>query len=106
MGCGNIKEKLEDEIMKAKLARIEVQYERQKQMELLKEIDGKDYKPPIIPDYLTPTSIKKQPTIRKKSSHSISKFRKSKILKLKPKRNKSTQILVDRISTNSDKKNI
>ena len=32
MGCGNPKEKVEDEMMKMKMARIELQMERHKQL--------------------------------------------------------------------------
>ena len=103
MGCGDSKVKLEDEIMKAKMARIEVQFERKQQMQILKDLDGTDYKPAIIPDYLSPTSIKKLPrTLRQKSSQSVSKFKKSKTMKTNPKRNKSSKIIINRVNTNSD----
>ena len=52
MGCGNPKEKVEDEMMKMKMARIELQMERHKQLQLLKKIDGCDMKTPSIPDYI------------------------------------------------------
>ena len=52
MGCGNPKEKVEDEMMKMKMARIELQMERHKQLQLLKKIDGCDMKTPNIPDYI------------------------------------------------------
>ena len=54
MGCGNPKEKVEDEMMKMKMKRIELQMERYNQLQLLKEIDGSEIKPPVIPDYLDP----------------------------------------------------
>ena len=57
MGCGNSKEKVEDEMMKMKMKRIELQMERYNQLQLLKEIDGSEIKPPVIPDYLDPKYI-------------------------------------------------
>ena len=69
MGCGNAKEKIEDEILKAKMERNEIQYERSQQMKLLKEMGCNDYKPPVIPDYILPKmNNNKHPTIRKKKS--------------------------------------
>ena len=52
MGCGNSKEKLEDEILNLKISLINVQMERYNQMQLLKEKNGFDIKNPEIPDYL------------------------------------------------------
>ena len=40
MGCGNPKVKVENEMMKMKMERIELQMERYKQLQKLKEIDG------------------------------------------------------------------
>ena len=54
MGCGNSKEKLEDEMLDLKISRIEVQMERYNQMQLLKEKNGINVKSPDIPDYLDP----------------------------------------------------
>ena len=44
MGCGNSKEKLEDEILNLKISLINVQMERYNQMQLLKEKNGFDIK--------------------------------------------------------------
>ena len=52
MGCGNSKEKLEDEMLNLKISRIEVQMERYNQMQILKEKNGYNIKYPEIPDYL------------------------------------------------------
>ena len=52
MGCGNPKEKIEDEIMKAKLERIALHMERMKQIKVLENIEGHPIKCPIIPDYI------------------------------------------------------
>ena len=54
MGCGNSKEKLEDEMLDLKISRIEVQMERYNQMQLLKEKNGINVKSPDIPGYLDP----------------------------------------------------
>ena len=62
MGCGITKEKLEDEIMKTKLERVQIQAERIKQMNLLEEIGGLPYKCPIIPDYIESDIITKKKT--------------------------------------------
>ena len=98
MGCGNSKDKIEDELVKAKLERTEIQYERQRQIKLLKELDGTEYKPLVIPDYEIHSIIdknnKKPPLI------------KSKTLKIKHKRNQSfafkKKSLINRQNTNSE----
>ena len=54
MGCENTKEKIEEEMLKMKLERIEIQKERYQQLKILKEIDGYESKAPIIPDYIDP----------------------------------------------------
>ena len=105
MGCGNTKEKIENEIMKAKMARIELQYERQQQMKLLKDLDGTDYKPPIIPDYIMPhaeksnlkTNITKRTTIQYIQPKTIGiRSRRSHSFKLKKK------ISIDKEDTHSE----
>ena len=58
MGCGDPKEKLEDELMKLKMARIELQMERYNQLKLLKDIDGKEVKTAKIPDYIDQKFLK------------------------------------------------
>ena len=52
MGCGNPKEKIEDEILQMRMERSIIQMERQKQYQLLKGIDGHVKKRPLIPDYI------------------------------------------------------
>ena len=52
MGCGNPKEKLEDEMMKIKMSRIEIQMERHNQLKLLKSMNEAQVKTAIIPDYI------------------------------------------------------
>jgi len=90
MGCGNTKEKIEDEIMKAKFARSEIQFERQKQLQLLKDIDGCEYKAPIIPDYiaLPPKANINQVPNKRKTISAIHNINKSKAIELKINRDK------------------
>ena len=52
MGCLDPKEKLEDEMMKIKMARIELQMKRLNQFELLKNKYGFEKDMPVIPDYI------------------------------------------------------
>ena len=52
MGCGSAREKLENEMILMKLERIGIQMERQNQVKLLENIDGRKIKLPEIPDYL------------------------------------------------------
>ena len=53
MGCGDTKEKIEDEMIKIKFKRAEIQMERKKQLKLLEEIEGKKISEPVIPDYIS-----------------------------------------------------
>ena len=52
MGCGNPREKVENEMIKMKMQRIVIQMERKNQLNLLKDIDGKELKFQKIPDYI------------------------------------------------------
>ena len=52
MGCGTAREKLENEMIMMKLERIGIQMERQNQVKLLENIDGRKIRVPNIPDYL------------------------------------------------------
>ena len=58
MGCGNAREKIENEIMEIKIARIELQMERYNQLEKLKGIDGNKINNPLIPDYIDQKFLK------------------------------------------------
>ena len=102
MGCGDSKEKIENEMVKMKMERIEVQMERQKQLKLLKDIDGCEIKAPNIPDYIdlnnnsnqnqeikTTKKIETDLAKRKMSTTKL-KIRKSKSLNMKNVRSKST----------------
>ena len=96
MGCGNPREKIEDELLKAKFERNQIQYERQRQMQLLKELDGTEYKSHVIPNYeesaKTNEDTKNKPPI------------KSRTLEMEPKRSRSLSFkksLINRQKTNS-----
>ena len=67
MGCGDTKEKIENEMAKIKMERIEVQMERKKQLQLLKGIDGIPIKLPKIPDYIDKDYNSEQNTKRTKN---------------------------------------
>ena len=98
MGCGDTKEKLEDQMMKMKMSRIELQMERMKALQALKEMDGKEMKRPIIPDYIDQKFLQQQILKRQNSSSTLNQDmspRKSLGSRrtLMPKRNKSTKSL-------------
>ena len=98
MGCGTSKEKLEDELLKAKLERTEIQYERQKQIKLLKELDGTEYKSKILPE--------EEPNANAEENISKKPQIKSKSLKIRPKRSQSfaskKKTFMNRENTNSE----
>ena len=52
MGCSDSKEKLEDQMLNLQISRIELQMERYKQLQLLKEEKGIEPNFPKIPDYI------------------------------------------------------
>ena len=54
MGCSGAKEKLEDQMMLMKLARMEIQMEKEKELKKLSEMEGKPVKRGIVPDYIDP----------------------------------------------------
>ena len=80
MGCGNPKEKVENEMIKMKMQRIQIQMERQNQLKLLRDIDGKELKFQKIPDYIDESCCENQDTKRNKKTESNS-IKKRKILK-------------------------
>ena len=61
MGCGDTKEKIEDEMIKLKFQRAQIQMERKKQIKILEEIEKKKITEPIIPDYISLQSAKASP---------------------------------------------
>ena len=95
MGCGNSREKIEDQMMKIKMARIEVQMERYNNLEKLRSMDGRQRMPPLIPDYIDQNfinnyflkklnSISNKDTVtRSRRSKSFAVKRKSKIFEKK-----------------------
>ena len=101
MGCGNVKEKLENEILKVKMDRNVVQYERKKQFQLLKEIYGCEHEIPNIPDYIDTTPIGNH-IKNKKNSIPVpsSKHRKKK--KLRPKRSSSFKLKKNSLISKAD----
>ena len=91
MGCGNPREKVENEIIKMKMQRVVIQMERKNQLQLLKDIDGKELKFQKIPDYIDescesidtkrnkktePGSVKKRCRLRKNKTVNPLKRRK------------------------------
>ena len=53
MGCGNSKEKLENEMIKLKFQRAQIQMERKNQIKLLEGLKKKKITEPIIPDFIS-----------------------------------------------------
>ena len=53
MGCGNNKEKLENEMIKLKFQRVQIQMERKNQIKILEGIEKKKITEPNIPDYIS-----------------------------------------------------
>lgn len=60
MGCSGAREKIEDKIMLLKLERMEIQMEKEKQLDKLSEITGHKIKPGQIPDYIDPKYAKEK----------------------------------------------
>ena len=115
MGCGDAKEHLEEEILNARMVRIELQYERHKQLKLLKDIYNCDIKTAIIPDYKDQNDQKVQREDKKKRTLSknndrIKNNHKSETMKIRSKRSKSIAIKsniknkLNRIDTNNNNK--
>ena len=102
MGCHEAKVKLEDEIMKAKLERYQIQMERINQLKLLEELGGKPVKPPTIPDYIAP-NIKNKIKNNKKNITSSLTSKKKLPIRVKPKRSKSS---IDRKEINFNEEGI
>ena len=58
MGCSSPQEKIQDQMMKIKLLRIEVQMERENKINQLSDMIGKKIKYKNIPDYIDPKFAK------------------------------------------------
>ena len=54
MGCSSIKEKLENEIIKLEIKKIEIQMEKYNQLQKLAKIENHEIRPNIIPDHIEP----------------------------------------------------
>ena len=67
MGCGDAKRNVENEMMIMQLERANIQMERQKNLKLLEEIEGKKRKIITIPDYIDPGFSKSQKDLIKKN---------------------------------------
>ena len=114
MGCGSAKEKLENEMIVAKLQRIGIQMERQNQVKLLENIDGRKIKVPEIPDYLeSKLQTKEISNNRKKlnrrmltSKKNLPMQKRSKSVYIKNKlRNQETNVISDKKRKRKHKKN-
>ena len=106
MGCGNSKEKLEDEMIKLKFQRAQIQMERKNQIKILEGIERKKITEPIIPDFisfqkekpakkiLTETkenkSVDKKEKKSKKEKEKYDNKKRSKSVKTKNKKTEST----------------
>ena len=106
MGCGNSKEKLEDEMIKLKFQRVQIQMERKNQIKILEGIERKKITEPIIPDFISfqkekPTkkiltetkenkSVDKKEKKSKKEKEKDDNKKRSKSVKTKNKKTEST----------------
>ena len=111
MGCGNTREKIENEIIAIKLERVGIQMDRKNEIKLLEEIEGRKIEEPNIPDYIAgnPNQIVKEnnPSIKSKISSKKKKIRsKSVDIKKKNKQLKmNTQALENKNKNNVKNKN-
>ena len=53
MGCGDSREKLEDEMIKLKFQRAQIQMERKNQIKILEGLEKKKITEPVIPDFIS-----------------------------------------------------
>ena len=120
MGCSGAKEKLEDKMMLVKLARMEIQMEKEKELKKLSEMEGKPVKRGIVPDYIDPAfakeknlyddelivNDKKTDIIGNKKTEKKGEIKaKSEITKKKVKRSKN-QDKISEINTNKKKRKV
>ena len=102
MGCGDSREKIEDEMIKLKFELAQIQMERKKHVQILEGIEGKKITEPVIPDYISlkpeklfktiQTEVKSKPFSEKDKKNrqtSPSKKKKSKSKKKKTKQKKT-----------------
>ena len=108
MGCSGAKEKIEDQMMLMKLARMEIQMEKEKELKKLSEMEGKPIQRGVIPDYIDPVFAKEKNLYddefvlndKKTDATGKKKDAKSEDTKKKVKRDKGK----DKISENTAKK--
>ena len=112
MGCSGAKEKLEDKMMLVKLARMEIQMEKEKELKKLSEMEGKPVKRGIVPDYIDPAFAKEKNLyddeliVNDKKTEKKGEIKaKSEITKKKVKRSKN-QDKISEINTNKKKKKV
>ena len=60
MGCGSPREKLENEMMVYKLERMQIQMEKERELQKLAEIEGHAIERTKIPDYIDPEFAKEK----------------------------------------------
>ena len=93
MGCGDSRIKIEDQMIKLKFERSQIQMERKKQIQLLEGIERKKITEPIIPDYICLNSDKSNVKIKtevKNKTASVKKIKNNKPKKkVKEKKSKS-----------------
>ena len=106
MGCSNIKENIENEMIKLKMERIVLRHERRKQLQLLKDKYGYDYKPSNIPDYYDCSDFTMDNENNKKKKNSVSIIKKPKPIIINPKRSKSISIQTRRSINSKDTNDI
>ena len=66
MGCSSPKENLEDQIMILKLKRVAIQMEREKNLKILSEIEGRNIDDNNLPEYLSSRNVKQSKNINMK----------------------------------------
>ena len=116
MGCGDSREKIEDEMIKLKFELAQIQMERKKHVQILEGIEGKKITEPVIPDYISlkpekpfkaiQTEVKNKPLSEKDKKNrqtSPSKKKKSKSVKKKKTKQKKTDSTKQESQKNDNK---
>ena len=121
MGCGDSREKIEDEMIKLKFERAQIQMERKKQIQILEGMERKKITEPVIPDYIslkpekpfkniqTEFKIKNKPVSdknekdKKNVKKSASKKKKPKVAKTKKPKQRKTDSTKQESQKNDNK---
>ena len=121
MGCGDSREKIEDEMIKLKFERAQIQMERKKQIQILEGMEKKKITEPVIPDYIslkpekpfkniqTEIKIKNKPVSdknekdKKNVKKSASKKKKPKVAKTKKAKQRKTDSTKQESQKNDNK---